>query len=105
MANKFHAIKTTIDGVVFDSRKESRRYGELLLLQKANEIRGLELQPKFTLKVNGEMICNYFGDFAYFEGDRRIVEDVKSGPTRTPVYRLKIKLLLALNPGLDHREV
>lgn len=39
MRNKYQAIKTTIDGIEFDSRKEAHRYQELLLLQRAGVIR------------------------------------------------------------------
>jgi hypothetical protein len=103
--NKYKAIKTEVAGVTFDSRKEARRYSELKLLERAGQIRQLQCQPEFILVAGGQVICKYFGDFSYFENNKRVVEDVKSGPTKTPVYRLKRKLLLALNPGLDHREV
>lgn len=33
--SKYRAIKTVIDGVTFDSRKEGRRYRELRLLEQA----------------------------------------------------------------------
>lgn len=105
MGNKFNAHRTTVDGITFDSKKEAKRYGELRLLEKAGEIRNLELQPKFPLIVNGVKVCTYIADAAYFEKNARVVEDVKSGPTKTAAYRIKRKLLLALNPGLDHREV
>jgi len=105
MANKFNARKTTVDGITFDSAKEAKRIGELRLLERAGVIRNLELQPAFPLVVNGVKVCVYRADAAYFENNARVVEDVKSQPTKTPVYRLKRKLLLALNPGLDHREV
>ena len=105
MGNKFKAIKTTIDGVVFASKKEAKRIQELKLLQRLGTIRNLELQPKFPLIVNGVKVCDYIADAAYFEDNARVVEDVKSKPTKTRVYRLKIKLLRALNPGIDHREV
>jgi hypothetical protein len=103
MANKYRACKTVVDGVVFASVKESRRYSELKLLERAGAIRQLELQPKFVLTVDGTKVCTYLGDFAYFENNARVVEDVKG--MKTPVYRLKRKLLLALYPGIDHREV
>ena len=103
--NKFKAIKTEVSGITFDSQKEARQFGELQLLVRAGQIRNLERQPEFILVVGGQVICKYYADFAYFENNKRVVEDVKSQPTKTPVYRLKRRLLLALNPGLDHREV
>ena len=103
--NKFRATPQIVDGVRFASKKEAKVCAELKLRQRLGEIRNLTFHPKFTLTVNGSKICDYFADAAYFEGNSRIVIDVKSKPTKTPVYRLKRKLLLALNPGIDHREV
>ena len=103
--NKYKAKKTIVDGITFDSAKEARRYSELKLLERAGEITRLELQPKFPIIVNGVYCGFYRADFGYFEGDKRVIEDVKAPPTRTAVYRLKIRLVRALNPGLDHREV
>lgn len=101
--SKYGAIKTTVDNVVFASKKEAKRYSELRLLERAGQINNLELQPKFPLIVNGVKVCDYLGDFAFFENNKRVIEDVKG--MKTPVYRLKRKILLALNPGIDHREI
>lgn len=92
-----------IGDIRFASKKEAGRYSELRLLERAGTINGLELQPRFPLKVGGQLICTYVGDFAYFEKQKRVVEDAKGFKTRE--YITKRKLLLALNPGLDHREV
>lgn len=103
---KYRNTPVEVDGVKFDSKAEARRYGELLLLLRAGEIAGLEVQPKFVLTVNGVKVCKYFGDFAYVAvNGARVVEDVKSAATRTnPVYRLKKKLLKACE-GIDITEV
>ncbi len=93
MANKFGAVKTTVDGITFDSKREAVRYGELKLLARGGVIRNLELQPSFTFHHNGKKIFTYRADFAYFEGERRTLEDVKG--VRTPVYKLKKKLVEA----------
>lgn len=108
--NKYHAKKTEVDGIVFDSKRESERYKELKLLEKVGEIRYLKLQPKYDLVVNGQKICTYKADFQY-EGKiiesniiftpigwKPFVEDVKG--VKTPVYRLKKKLMKALH-GID----
>ncbi len=100
---KYHAVRTILGEHSFASKKEAKRYSELLLLEKAGVIRNLELQPKFILSVNGTKVCSYLGDFAYFEKNARVIEDVKG--MKTPVYRLKRKLLLAIHPCLDHREI
>jgi hypothetical protein len=85
-------------GEYWHSKKEYSRYQELLLLQKAGEIRELKRQVRFTFTVNNVKICTYVSDFTYIENSKYIVEDVKSSITRKlPTYRIKKKLLLALN--------
>ena len=103
--NKFGAIKVEIDGHVFDSKAEARRYGELRLLQRARQIQNLELQPKFPIVINGVKICTYIADFAYLERDKRVVEDIKSEPTKTAVYRIKVKLMEAVYPDTKITEI
>ena len=46
---KYGNKKITIDGIEFDSRKEAERYSELKLLERAGEIKDLELQKSFEL--------------------------------------------------------
>lgn len=103
--NKFSAIPTEIDGIRFASRAEARRYADLKLLERAGEIRGLELQPRFRCVVDGTLVCTYVADFAYFRGNERVTEDVKSKPTKTPVYRLKMKLMAACFRGVRITEI
>lgn len=85
--------KRTVDNIVFDSVAESRRYGELKLLEKAGYIRQLELQPVFEFKLDGKPVFKYIADFVYFEGSIRVVEDVKG--FKTPVFKLKLRLIEA----------
>ena len=68
------------------------------LAERAGEISGLEIQPRFPLVVNGQDCGSYVGDFAYVTKDgERVVEDVKSAATRKlPTYRLKRRLVWAL---------
>jgi hypothetical protein len=92
---KYRNTPTTVDEIKFASKRESERYAELKLLEKAGEITDLKLQPKFQCEVNGQKICNYFADFTYLKKNgERVTEDVKGMPT--PVFRLKKKLVLAL---------
>ena len=56
---KYRNIKTEIDGIKFDSKKEAKRYSELKMLESTSAINQLELQPQFPLYVNGEKICKY----------------------------------------------
>lgn len=97
MPNKYGNKPTTLDGIRFDSKKEAARYAELKLLEQAGAITKLELQPAFALRVNGHDCGKYVGDFSYREGGRMVVEDVKGGnATKTPLYKLKRKLMFAL---------
>lgn len=94
---KYRNIKTEVDGIIFDSKREASRYLELRILEKKEEIHFLEVQPSFTLQVEGQKICKYIGDFSYYVNGELKVEDVKSAFTRkNPVYRLKKKLMKAV---------
>lgn len=101
--NKFGAKKSLVDGHVFDSIGESRRYGELKLRWLAKEIFDLELQPVYAIEANGKKICKVKGDFRYLENGRTVVEDFKG--FQTPISRLKEKLVRAHYPDLDWRIV
>lgn len=93
--SKYRAVKTTVNGITFPSKLEARRYLELLTLQKAGEIAGLERQVPFDLVVNGHLVCRYIADFCYTatSSGERTVEDAKG--VLTPEFRLKAKLMQA----------
>ena len=107
---KYNAKKTEVDGITFASKKEAARYQDLKLMEKAGEIHDLELQPRFDLVVNDIKIGFYKADFQYdvpFVGNDnipavRIIEDAKG--IKTPVYRLKKKLMKAIY-GIEIQEV
>lgn len=104
---KFRNIKTVIDGIKFASKKESKRYLDLELMQKDGLISELQLQEKFLLipKQEGERACHYVCDFSYIENGIRIIEDVKSVATKKlPGYILKRKMMLFFH-GIKIREV
>ncbi len=96
--NKYGAVKTEVDGFVFASRAEARRYGELKMLEDSGEITELALQVPYSLDVNGVHVCDYVADFVYRVSPDpvkgKVVEDVKG--KRTAVYQLKKKLMLAV---------
>ena len=107
--SKFRNIKTIVDGIPFDSRKEAERYCELKLLQRAGQIHNLVLQKEFELlpkqEVDGKTVeraVKYRADFTYEENGKTVVEDTKG--FRTPEYILKRKLMLYLY-GIQIREV
>lgn len=102
--NKFGNIKTKIGDVTFDSKRESERYIDLKLLEKAGRIKNLKLQPKFRFEINGKPLksktkgskqVTYTADFSYFDVEKgvEVVEDVKSAATKK-LYAFKIKKAL-----------
>lgn len=93
--NKYNAKRVFIDGMWFDSTKEGRRYATLKIMQRAGEITQLEVHPKYVLTVNGQKLGTYTPDFRYRRGEQTVVEDVKGGPTATPLFRWKAKHLAA----------
>jgi len=95
--NKFHAVKTIVDGIKFDSKAEAKRWGELKLMERCGVIVGLQRQIPFPITVNSHLICTYIADYVYtdVETGERTVEDCKSKATITPEFRLKAKLLEA----------
>jgi hypothetical protein len=107
--NKYHNIKTVVDGMKFDSKAEANRYCELKLLQRAGKIQSLKLQPRYLIqekfKYGGktELKIEYVADFEYVENGQVVVEDVKG--MKTAVYKLKRKLFLYNYNTVDFREV
>lgn len=117
--NKYNAKKIVFEGEVFDSKKEMRRYQELLLLQKAGKISHLERQVKYVLiPSQKEMVgkklktiereCSYWADFKYFDRETQeiVIEDVKGYRKKTAydVFVIKRKLMLE-RYGIRVREV
>jgi hypothetical protein len=100
--HKYGAVQTEVDGIKFPSKKEAARYTQLRLLERAGNIRKLELQPRFALIADGGQPVKYpvknsengrqayaLMDFKYFDIENRrwIVEDVKGKDT--PLSKLK----------------
>lgn len=104
---KYHARKTTVDGIVFDSRKEADRYLVLKGMEEEGGIEDLRRQVRYKLvpafDVDGRHYrpVYYVADFVYREDGREVVEDVKG--MRTDVYRLKSKLF-ARRYGMSIKE-
>lgn len=100
--SKYGNKRTTLNGEVFDSRKEAQRYGVLRLLERAGKITNLQRQVKYVLiptqrDENGKLLekeCSYVADFVYFDFalGRKVVEDTKG--CRTETYKLKKKMML-----------
>lgn len=105
MRNKYRAKKVKDGDLVFDSRKEYRRWQELLLAEKAGVIKGLRRQVKYELlpRVPGKWPrpVYYVADFVYREDGKEVVEDVKG--YKTDVYKLKKRLMWVVH-GIEIRE-
>lgn len=103
--NKYRNKKVIVDKKEFDSKREGNRYKELKLLERAGEIKNLELQPRFLLqdsfKKNGRTFrkIEYVADFKYIENGKAIVEDVKG--MQTDVFKLKHKIFEKVYPDLE----
>lgn len=124
--SKYSNRKCRVDNIVFDSRREARRYTNLLLLERAGEIHDLQLQVRFELIPNqyepstevytrgihkgepkpGKLLerkVDYVADFAYYTKDGKyVVEDAKG--VKTKEYVLKKKLMLQVH-NIHIREV
>ena len=99
--SKYHAKKTVVDGIEFDSAKEAKRYTKLRDMQEAGEIQGLRLQVPFEILPSFE--CDgvkyrgmkYIADFVYYRDGKQVVEDTKGW--KTAEYRMKKKLMAYMN--------
>lgn len=105
--SKYHAKKTVVDGITFDSRREADRYLILKGMEEDGSIEDLRRQVRYELipafDVDGVHYrpVFYVADFVYVEDGKEVVEDVKG--MRTDVYRLKSKLF-ARRYGMSIRE-
>ena len=100
---KYNAKKTIIDGITFDSIKESVVYISLVSMKKCTDLKHrvieIVLQPKFpyqiTYSANGKTFKKkafYKADFSvsYADGHNEII-DVKG--VRTATYKRKKKIV------------
>lgn len=112
--SKYKNVIVEYEGIKFHSKKECKRYKDLVSMQRAGEIKDLELQPKFTLiegvKFSGQRATppiRYYADFAYTDTatGERVIEDVKSPITRDKrEYKMKRHMMLAIH-GIEVVEV
>ena len=98
--SKYHNEQTEMAGLRFDSKKEARRYEQLMIMLSLGQIRDLRLQQDFTLQEGyttpeGQRIraIRYKADFVYTmcATGQRVIEDTKG--KRTDVYMMKRKMM------------
>jgi hypothetical protein len=99
--HKYGAKACMADGHRFPSHKERDRYLQLRTLDMVGTIKGLQLQPRFALRIGLVTIATYVGDFRYTEDGKDVVEDTKGHRTRD--FILKAKLFQALYPDIELR--
>ena len=97
--SKYGNKKVEVNGILFDSKREARRYLDLKAMEVAGQITNLQLQVKYTLiprqKIDGVVIereVAYVADFVYEKNGKTVVEDAKGH--RTDTYILKRKMML-----------
>jgi len=89
--SKYGAVKTEVDGIKFDSKREANVYRQLKLMEKAGVIKGFERQKVYKFEGNGARIT-YRADFVItFADGHEEVWDAKGYPNDT--YPLKKKLM------------
>ena len=99
--SKYHAKKTVIDGIEFDSAREAKRYTRLRALEDEGKIQHLRLQVPFELVPSFECEgvkyreMKYVADFVYVRDGKVVVEDCKG--FKTPEYKMKKKLMAYIN--------
>jgi hypothetical protein len=97
--SKYRAIPTDCAaGHAHASKLEAGRCDQLHELQADGKLSRLEQQPEFPFIEDGATIFTYRADFSWFTQDCRVIEDVKG--MRTPIYRLKKKLIEARYSGV-----
>jgi len=94
----------TFNGKVYDSKLEMQYRQHLDLLQKAGEVTRIIEQVQYPVDINQIHICNYNLDFkvTYKDGRNEFI-DCKG--MKTPVYRLKKKLVEAYYPTVKIKEI
>lgn len=106
--SKYRNIKTTVNGITFDSRFESEYYVVLRNLERQGDIKNLRTQVPFVIfdsfkDGNGKWraAIKYVADFVYETLDgETVVADTKSSATVTDIFRIKYKLFLYRYPKI-----
>lgn len=115
--SKYHSKKVTVDGIEFDSKKESQRYIELKQQERQGLISDLQMQVPFVLipaqyetvteytpkthkpklvKKLVERKLKYVCDFSYVKNGEVVVEDVKGYKNSAAYSEFVIKRKLML---------
>lgn len=112
--SKYRNVKTVVDGIRFDSKREADHWLGLRAREQAGEITDLRRQVRFPLycpefDAEGNVmpghclqVAEYIADFTFLEAGKLVVIDAKA--RRISPYPLKAKWL-ALQQGIEIVEV
>ena len=97
--SKYKSVKTIVEGITFDSKKEALFYRNLLLAKKSGEIVNIELQPRFDYEIRYTHDLKTMYKNAFYKADFRVthktgevfIYDVKGYKTAT--YKRKKKIV------------
>lgn len=93
LVHKFRAKPTNCDGIRFASKKEAKRYSDLVRLKSSGYVLFFLRQVPLHLPGNVKYVC----DFLVFWTDGKITfEDVKG--LKTPMYIAKKKMVESVYP-------
>lgn len=106
--SKYNAVKTVVDGITFDSKREAKRWQELRMMVRGSLIDELERQVSYELapsvKIAGEKrarpALRFKADFRYIENGATVVEDSKGMPDTA--FRIRQHLMKSVH-GIDVR--
>lgn len=108
------AADRTLDGIVFDSKREMHHYAGLKMRVEDGQITALELQPKYPLQFPARdgrdvairtptgRVMIYTPDFRYMENGKLVVVEVKGFMQKDAqiriavfeaIYGLKVKIV------------
>lgn len=96
--NKYGAKKTTVDGILFHSKREAEYYGQLKMMKRAGKIKDFKRQVSFSLYAmcdyESKKVCDHIVDFLVLTLDgKKEVHEVKG--METDVWKLKKKIFEA----------
>lgn len=112
--NKWNNTKVEIDGILFDSKRESQVYLELKALQEKGEIRDLKCHPTFQLQPpfrdwsgKKQQAISYTPDFHYFDkfGNQHVVEVKNPVNVKDAAYRVKARMFMWQWPAVIYEVI
>lgn len=101
--SKYGNVRAEVNGEWFDSKREAKRWQELLMLAHAGEIDALKRQVKYELRADGgKPLGFYVCDFEYRDSaGQLVVEDAKGHKTQLYIWKRRH---MAAQYGIEIRE-